>query len=47
MFALLNPRVIAVLIVAAVLAFSHFTVYSWGKNHVRQEWQAANAAGYI
>jgi hypothetical protein len=47
MFALLNPRVIAVLIVAAVLAFSHFTVYRWGKNHVRQEWQAAKAAANI
>lgn len=38
MFALLNPRVWITLALCAVLAFSHFTAYRFGKGVVRAEW---------
>ena len=43
MIGLLSPRLWLALGVAAALAFSHFTVYRAGKNHVRMEWAAATA----
>ena len=40
MMALLSPRVWAALVVAAALAFSHFSAYRSGKGTVRAEWDA-------
>ena len=37
---LLNPRVLLVLALAALLSFSHFTAYRKGKATVRAEWAA-------
>jgi hypothetical protein len=37
---LLNPRVLIVLALAALLSFSHFTAYRKGKATVRAEWAA-------
>jgi hypothetical protein len=47
MYALLNPRLWILAAIVAALAFSHFTVYRKGKDHVRMEWQAATAAANI
>jgi hypothetical protein len=35
------------LALVAALAFSHFTVYRWGKNEIRKEWLAATAAANV
>jgi predicted lipid-binding transport protein (Tim44 family) len=40
---LLNPRVLIVLVVVGLLAFTHLTAYRKGSSHVRQEWAAATA----
>ena len=37
---LLNPRVLLMLALAALLSFSHFTAYRKGKATVRAEWAA-------
>ena len=37
---LLNPRVLLVLALAALLSFSHFSMYRKGKSTVRAEWAA-------
>lgn len=37
---LLNPRVLLVLALAALLSFTHFTAYRKGKSTVRAEWAA-------
>ena len=37
---LLNPRVLIVLALAALLSFTHFTAYRKGKTTVRAEWAA-------
>ena len=44
---LLNPRVLIVLALAALLSFTHFSAYRKGKAHVRTEWQAAIAQANI
>ncbi len=44
---LLNWRVWVAIALAAALAFSHFTAYRSGKNHVRTEWKAAIAEANI
>ena len=41
---LLNIRVLIALALVGALAFSHFSVYRWGKNNVRLEWTASIAA---
>lgn len=41
---LLNPRVLAVLVVLGALAASHIYAYRKGASHVRLEWSAATAA---
>lgn len=38
MYWLLNPRVWAALVLAAFLAFTHFTAYRSGRAHVRAAW---------
>lgn len=40
MWALLSPRVWAVIIVSALLATTHFTAYRAGRAHVRAQWDA-------
>ena len=37
---LLNPRVLIVLALAALLSFTHFTAYRKGKATLRAEWAA-------
>jgi hypothetical protein len=41
MFALLSPRMLAALVIAAVLSFTHFFAYRTGKNTVRVQWDKA------
>lgn len=43
MLYLLNPRVIAVLVILAALAASHIFAYRKGSLHVRNEWAVATA----
>ncbi len=44
---LLSWRVWVAIGLAAALAFSHFTAYRTGKNHVRNEWKVAIAEANI
>lgn len=44
MWALLSPRLLIALAIAAALATSHFTAYRSGKATIRAEWQADVAA---
>ena len=41
---LLNPRVLIVAALVAILAFTHYTAYRKGKHHVELEWKASVAA---
>ena len=43
MFALLNPRILIALAIAAALAFTHFSAYRSGKANVRAAWDAEKA----